>query len=205
MPTPWGDLDAIRGRQRRTPQLRKGSQILRMCFWRGGATAGGRATCGGHRPRKRRNPRKARFFAKQKMRPNEVLPEYHIFVNYLLGEALYWRFARHNSRQFTRIRPPLPCGDSLRRQSPARTTAREARAIRNPKQLSPVQNTRFETGPIVHSFRKRKAGNSLACSATGRAIEQAAWFRPLPDATRRATRCTRRARCRRNCRRGLFS
>jgi hypothetical protein len=29
------------------------------------------------------------FSAQPKMRPNEVLPEYHIFVNYLLGEALY--------------------------------------------------------------------------------------------------------------------
>jgi hypothetical protein len=41
--------------------------------WRGGATAGG------HRPRKRRNPRKARFFAQQKMRPN----------NTFQGEVLY--------------------------------------------------------------------------------------------------------------------
>jgi hypothetical protein len=40
---PLGCLDAIRGRQWRTPQLRKGSQILRICFWRGGATTGGHA------------------------------------------------------------------------------------------------------------------------------------------------------------------
>jgi hypothetical protein len=49
-------------------QPRKGSQILRICFWRGA-----------ERLHKRRNPRKARFFAEQKMRPN----------NALHGEALY--------------------------------------------------------------------------------------------------------------------
>jgi hypothetical protein len=63
------------------------------CF-RGLATAFGRiadkrwgrsgATEGGHSA----EPRKARFFAEQKMRPNEFLPESHIFVNYLQVEAL---------------------------------------------------------------------------------------------------------------------
>jgi hypothetical protein len=60
---PLGHLDAIRGRQWRTPQLRKGSQIAPKgtadLFWRGA-----------ERPRKRRNPRKARFSAQPKMRPN---------------------------------------------------------------------------------------------------------------------------------------
>jgi hypothetical protein len=76
----WGQAVAARGR---APQPRTGAQILRICFWRGGATAGG------HRPRKRRNPRKARFFAKQKMRPNEVLKKSFISVNALQGETLY--------------------------------------------------------------------------------------------------------------------
>jgi hypothetical protein len=58
------------------------------------AASGGHRNCardwrGAERPRKRRNPRKARFFAEQKMRPNEVLSESHIFVNSLQEEALY--------------------------------------------------------------------------------------------------------------------
>jgi hypothetical protein len=32
------------------------------------------------------------FPAQSKMRPNEVFPESHIFVNYLQGEALYTDF-----------------------------------------------------------------------------------------------------------------
>jgi hypothetical protein len=77
-----GHRNCARGRKSRL-------KALRICFWRGGATAGG------HRPRRRavghalrRNPRKARFSAQPKMRPNEVLPESHIFVNLLQGEAL---------------------------------------------------------------------------------------------------------------------
>jgi hypothetical protein len=54
---------------------------------------GGHRNCakdwrGAERPRKRRNPRKARFFAEQKMRPNEVLPESHNFVNSFQIETL---------------------------------------------------------------------------------------------------------------------
>jgi hypothetical protein len=57
------------------------------------AANGGRRNCardwrGAKRPRQRRNPRKARFSAQPKMRPNEVLPESHIFVNSLQVEAL---------------------------------------------------------------------------------------------------------------------
>ncbi|MDR1230019.1 MAG: hypothetical protein LBK61_01315, partial [Spirochaetaceae bacterium] len=53
-----------------------------ICFWRGGATAGG------HRPRKRRNPRKARFSAQPKMRPDEILKKPLLSVNSMQVEAL---------------------------------------------------------------------------------------------------------------------
>jgi hypothetical protein len=50
--------------------------------WRGGAIAGG------HRPRKRRNPRKARFPVQPEMRPNEVLKKLPVSVITLQVEAL---------------------------------------------------------------------------------------------------------------------
>jgi hypothetical protein len=61
--------------------LRRGSQILRICFWRGAkqprrkATAGGPAACGQTLGPERESaePRKARFSAQPKMRPNEIL------------------------------------------------------------------------------------------------------------------------------------
>jgi hypothetical protein len=65
--------------------------------------SGGHRNCardwrGAKRPRKRRNPRKARFSAQPKMRPNEVLPESHIFVNSFQEEALY---------QWTQVKYPM--------------------------------------------------------------------------------------------------
>jgi hypothetical protein len=51
--------------------------------WRDGATCGGHAV-----PARDRTPDKPEFFTEQKMRPNEVLSESHIFVNPLQGETL---------------------------------------------------------------------------------------------------------------------
>jgi hypothetical protein len=68
MPTPWGDLDAIRGRQQRTPQPRKGIGGVRSSH--GAGPHSGQAT---GPERGSAEPRKARFFAQQKMRPNEIL------------------------------------------------------------------------------------------------------------------------------------
>jgi hypothetical protein len=72
MLTPWGCLDTSRGRQRRTPQPRKGSQIAPkgvadlLLEGRGHL----RWPCG---PGTGRNPRKARFSAQPKMRPHYAL------------------------------------------------------------------------------------------------------------------------------------
>jgi hypothetical protein len=71
-----GCLGTSRVCQRQTPQLRKGSQILRICFWRGAEQPRRRATEGGQAPgpeRESAEPRKARFFAEQKMRPKIIL------------------------------------------------------------------------------------------------------------------------------------
>jgi hypothetical protein len=51
---------------------------LAPAFGRSGTNGGGHA-----------EPRKARFFAEQKMRPNEVLKKFPLSVNVLQAEALY--------------------------------------------------------------------------------------------------------------------
>jgi hypothetical protein len=65
---------------------------------------------GAKRSRKGRNPRKARFFAQQKMRPN----------NTLQVEALYWRFSGQNSRWSTGKKCKSPCRGCPRTTPPRR-------------------------------------------------------------------------------------
>jgi hypothetical protein len=98
MLTPWGCLG----------QDVAASGDHRNCArdWRAAKQSRRRATSGGRVPgpeRESAESRKARFSAQPKMRPNEVLPESHIFVNSLQGEALY-TFGCSGCAQTTRYR-----------------------------------------------------------------------------------------------------
>jgi hypothetical protein len=83
---------------------------------------------GAERPRKRRNPRKARFFAEQKMRPNEVLKKPLTSVNSFWVEALYTHLNTYalilERKQCPTAAAPKTCreaGSDGNRQPPAQT------------------------------------------------------------------------------------